>query len=84
MRQSMTYGILPDRKAFHDAFWEECPNGKFKIENDKLVGNALLTESQLWYQVKSATHSWNNDLENSEELGDWASCVLYVLGFEWV
>ena len=43
MRQSMTYGILPDRKAFHDAFWEECPNGKFKIENDKPV--EIMSES---------------------------------------
>lgn len=85
MRQSMTYGVLPDRKAFSNAFEEKChPKGTFSIRNCPMMGNCNLTEYQLWVQVKVAAHAWNNGLEDSEEWGDWASCILNVLGFEWI
>lgn len=84
MRQSMTYGVLPDRDAFYNAFEEECPNGKFRIRNCPMIGNDDLTESQLWEQVQKAIDTWNSESSDSEEWGDWASCVLSVLGFEWI
>ncbi len=84
MRQSMTYGVLPDRDAFYNAFEEECPNGKFRIRNCPMIGNDDLTESELWNQIKSAVDTWNSESSDSEEWGDWASCVLSVLGFEWI
>jgi hypothetical protein len=49
-----------------------------------MIGNDDLTESELWNQVQNAANAWNNDSEDSEEWGDWASCVLSVLGFEWI
>jgi hypothetical protein len=84
MRQSMTYGVLPNRDAFSEAFSEECNSGKFRIRNCPMIGNDDLTESELWNQVQNAANAWNNDSEDSEEWGDWASCVLSVLGFEWI
>lgn len=84
MRQSMTYGVLPNRDAFSEAFSEECLGGKFRIRNCPMIGNDDLTESQLWNRIESAVHAWSNDSEDSEEWGDWASCVLDVLGFEWI
>lgn len=67
MRQSLTYGVLPDRKAFQEAFYEVCPNGEFKIVNDKLIGTVVFNEAELWYQVKIGANCWNKDSEYYQE-----------------
>jgi hypothetical protein len=90
---SMTYGQLPDREAFEAAFDARCPEGTFSFGNDPYVGNDALTSAQLWRELETqlATH---NDWQcpdagcpgdcPSEEAGSWCSCVLGVLGFEWI
>ena len=79
--KSITYGKLPTRQAFQKAFHKECPSGRFAFRNDPYVGTDKLSESQLWDEMKSAVKAWR---QGDEEIGDWASCVLSVLGFEWV
>lgn len=97
---SMTYGVLPTREAFDAAFERACPNGTFTFGNDKRVGNASLTASQLWRELQDAANEataetcegeWADDSRSYEQIqadeaaaGDWASAVLGQLGFEWI
>lgn len=97
---SMTYGQLPSREAFDAAFDRECPGGAYRITNCKRVGNATFTASELWSELNDAVNEsnaetcegeWADDSRSYDEIqadeeaaGDWASCVLGTLGFEWI
>lgn len=74
--------------------------GKFEFGNDPLVGFDALNASQLWRELKAQLATWEagehhpdcpgcgecsgTDDCPSEEAGSWCSCVLGVLGFEWI
>lgn len=78
---SSTYGVLPTKEQFDKAFEVQCPEG-FKVGNDKLYGNHTFSCEELWSAVLHRTKLF---LEEGDDIsGDWASCVLYCLGFEWV
>lgn len=78
--QTSSYGVLPSKEAFEAAFAAECPDGWFQFGNCKRVGTCRLNVNELWNELDWAT----GENECTEESLDWASCVLYVLGFEWV
>lgn len=78
--RSMTYGKLPTQGEFDAAFDAEV-HGKYRIRNDARMGNVDLTASELWAEVYKATREWE---EGDDAAGDWASCVLSTLGFEWI
>ena len=80
-RKSMTYGVLPDLRDFNHNFNVGCPDGMFSFGNDKRVGSVELTRRELWVELRKAVKEFNRGKESA---GDWASCVLSVLGFEWV
>ncbi len=95
---SMTYGTLPTREQFDEAFDRECPEGTFSFGNDPYVGNDKLTASQLWREIATqyATCEDGEHFEECpgdgdcqghcpcEEAGSWCSAVLGILGFEWI
>lgn len=84
--KSMTYGTLPTREEFDAAFEEKCPSGLFAFGNDPRVGTCKLNCSGLWDELNEAILG-DFDSQNPklvEESGDWASLVLYSLGFEWI
>jgi hypothetical protein len=76
----MSYGQLPTREEFSDAFYEEVPN-KFSVGNDPYLGTDEFTESELWKALKDLKEQWE---EGDDGAGDTASSILYVLGFEWI
>lgn len=84
---SLSYGVLPSESAFLAAVnSEQCGHvrsidGTFSFGNCKRLGTVELSAFDLWVEVKVAAFEWH---EGNEEAGDWASCVLSVLGFEWV
>jgi len=91
MRQSMSYGVMPSKDDFEAAFEAKCPNGKFAFGNDKIVGTDKLTCTQLWDELQKQRNRWENfpddeddDGSKGDQAGDWCSCVLSVLGFEWI
>lgn len=57
MRKSMTFGEMPTREEFGEAFETECPNGEYRISlassdaaacEGTRLGTDSYTESQLW------------------------------------
>jgi len=78
MKKSYSYGVLPQKIDFIEAFERECPEGHFKFERDRRVNNAAFSCEMLWREICEAT------LETSDESLQWVSDVLSVLGFEWV
>jgi hypothetical protein len=96
---SMSYGILPTQNDFERAFAAFCPEGGFEFGNDPYVGFDTLSESQLWRELNAQLATWeeaehaehcegdgscNGDGRPCEDAGSWCSCVLGILGFEWI
>lgn len=96
---STSYGVMPDRDLFDRAFDARCPDGTFSFGNDPYVGNDSLTASQLWRELQTQHATWesgehkdgcpgdgscNGDGCPCEDAGSWCSCVLGILGFEWI
>lgn len=83
MLYRMTYGILPTAEQYQSA-WDakdnagELRDGMFHFGNCKRVGSCALTFSELWRELEQAV------AEGTDESLDWASCVLYCLGVEWI
>ena len=88
MRMRLTYGELPTREQFEDAFEGDLgPDGVYQVRNCKRVGNQDFTCAGLFDEVTKATHAWQwGEMadEPFEQAGDWASAVLQTLGIEWV
>jgi hypothetical protein len=90
MLYTRTFGVMPTREEF-DRCWQQTMNSEttFSFGNDSRVGNCELTQEELWKELLQAKEDWDL-LEEDEtspspsETGDWLSCVLGVLGFEWV
>lgn len=81
----LTYGVLPTEEQFDQAWDEtfaESLKNTFGFRNDPRVGNAELTQSELWKELQQATKENNED--GNEEAGSWASGVLGHLDVEWV
>ncbi len=96
---SMSYGVMPYLSDFMRAFDAYCPDGGFEFGNDEYVGTDTLNAAQLMNQLRKqlATHeagehregcpgdgSCNGDGCPCEDAGSWCSCVLSILGFEWI
>ena len=83
---TLTYGVLPSREAFDDAFDQQFPEGRFSITNCVRIGSVNLTADQTWKELEKAVDEWEDPANDSEEelTAGWASAVLSVLGFEWV
>ena len=82
---SMTYGILPSKTEYEKAFTHVTGEANpyipcFSFGNCKRMGTCKVNCVELWNELDIAT----GESECSDESLDWASCVLYVLGFEWV
>ena len=78
---TLTYGRLPKRAHFEAAFDEACPNGFFKVGNDPLWGDRAFHVGELWRELVDCVDLFE---DGDDAAGDWASCVLQTLGFEWV
>lgn len=77
-----TFGILPTRKEY-DLCWKKSgPAGKFAFGNDPRIGTCELTQDELWEEILRAHKDWSEC--SNEDAGNFLSCVLNVLGFEWV
>lgn len=85
-KTTMTYGQLPSLEQFEQAFDAGEAEGPFRFRNDKRVGNADFNCSELYKEVQAATkeHHEASDRKTRDDAGEWASAVLYHLGFEWV
>lgn len=94
-----SYGVMPDRDRFERAFEARCPNGTFSFGNDPYVGNCELNASELWSELEAQHATWEagehapecpgdgscrGDGCPCEDAGSWCSCVLGILGFEWI
>jgi hypothetical protein len=88
--KSMTYGVLPTREEFEEAFSATCGVASVAIANERAcaftddprVGTCELTCSELWAEITRARAEWTD--EHNERPEGWISDVLGVLGFEWV
>lgn len=78
---SLTYGTLPPHHLFVECFDLAVPSSFFHFGNDPRMGNCALTEGQLWSEIQKACREWE---KGDDTAGDWVSCVLSVLGIEWV
>ena len=78
----LTYGVLPSLEDFEAAFRRETVSTKgwYRISNCKRVGTGSFTCAELWNELDMAT----SENECTDESLDWASCILYTLGFEWI
>mgnify|MGYP001585749417 CR=1 FL=1 len=85
-RRSMTYGVLPSYDEFTDAFYEVVEGSRFSFGNDPRVGTDSLSAKELWAELQRAVNEYetNNDDDEADAAGSWASDVLGVLGFEWI
>lgn len=89
--KSMTYGQVPNFEDY-SAQWDkllaegELAGGLYHISNCKRVGTTTFTKEGLYDELQKAVAEWEDpeDGEDYEAAGDWASCVLTTLGFEWV
>lgn len=75
---SMTYGTLPKKSLFIAAFEKQCPEGYYEVGNDKIFGDHFFSCEELWREICRSVET------HDEELLDFASCVLFTLGIEWV
>ncbi len=89
-RRTMTYGVMPSREEFDAACLEHDPedppeacvaNLGFRFGNDPRMGDAHLTQDELWDALLEAYVDFS---VVDEAVGDWLSSVLGQLGFEWV
>lgn len=79
--KSMTYGVMPFKSQFYEAFAKTCERGTFKFGNDEYLGDVELTADELWDELLKRLKAYQYD---DGSAGAWLSSVLYVLGFEWV
>lgn len=75
---SMTFGVMPSRKDFARHFDFYVPMGVYRIRNDRLVGDADLTERETYDLVKRFSKS------PKEEKWSLASAIMQTLGYEWI
>lgn len=80
-RRSMNYGDMPTRTEFKKAFKDEIAPGRYRIRNDRIVGDADLNEAELWKLLQGLRRAFG---KGGDEEGDLASVILSTLGFEWV
>lgn len=79
---SMTYGTLPRKDRFVLAFRNRCRDtGRFEVRRDPFYGDYDFTQDELWESINLKVDDFNH---GDAQAGDWASCVLSVLGFEWI
>jgi hypothetical protein len=89
---SMTFGEMPTRDQFDSQFQRfEDQNGidLFRFGDDKRLGNCSLTRNELWAELEKVHAEYSTLLaddgeDDPEDVGQWLSCVLEVLGFEWI
>lgn len=94
---SMTYGVLPTREAFGEAFDRECPGGTFRVNLNVRDSDAVewvgipvdpyadWDADEAWAALNALTESWAaGDPYAGEKCGDLASTILQILGFEWI
>ena len=87
---SLTYGVLPSREAFGAAFDAVCSDtGLFEIRNCRRVGSRDFSATELWTELNEAVREFEESPDSDAATSDdgprsWASCVLSVLGFEWI
>lgn len=80
--KSLNYGTVPMRHEFEKAFKHHVSGSAFHIRNDKRGRNGAYTPHTLYALVETETKRFERNSDN--EAGDFASCVLYSLGFEWI
>lgn len=79
MLYSMTYGVMPSREQFDEA-WDKAGIDKFRFGNDPRLGNDALSQDELWDELNLVLDEENH----SDNEGSWVGDVLYALGIEWV
>jgi len=96
--KTLTFGVLPEFAEFDAAFDRECPSGFFSFGNDKRFGTDEIRSDVLYEELQAAIGEFETGEHRPEcpgagecdgrcecdEAGQWASCVLGVLGFEWI
>lgn len=81
MFYTKTFGVLPTKQQYDDC-WKRTGVGEvFRFGNDPRVGTCDLTQDELWDELKKAHQDYES---GQEDAGNFCSCVLSVLGFEWV
>lgn len=80
MRQTLPYGILPEREAFDKAFQVISEDSLFvKFANDEVFGNCQKVGVEtLWLAMQKQIEI------GTDQALDWCSWVLSVLGFKWI
>jgi hypothetical protein len=69
IRMHLTYGVLPTREQFEDAFEGDLgSDGVYQIRNCKRVGNSNFTCAELWAELNDAV----NESQAGTCEGEWA------------
>jgi hypothetical protein len=82
--KSMTYGVMPAFGEFEAAFEREVEAEgypAFRFGNCSRVGTCEMRVVGLWDELEKALAEFE---AGDDEAGDWCSCVLGCLGFEWI
>lgn len=70
------------RHVFERAFKHHVSGSVFNIQNDGRGRDGAYTPHTLYALVETEAKRFERN--GDDEAGDFASCVLYTLGFEWV
>jgi hypothetical protein len=90
MRKSYTFGVLPTYEEFCEAFRASNvedghdPDKAFKVRNCRLVGDVDYTAEELFAECKKFLRRREKPDNTDRCPWQWVSCVLSVLGIEWV
>lgn len=81
IRESLTYGQLPTFIDFLRAWKDETGSNvaRMQFRNDEVFGeNRFVDAATVWKALVEQVNL------GTDQALDWCSCVLEVLGFEWI
>jgi len=90
---TMTYGTMPTREEFDEAFDRECPNGynivlsrsDSRAMDNYNLGDGKYTARELWFAIKQIVDSEDVDTTWADDGPmNLVSSIMETLGFEWV
>lgn len=83
--KTFTYGRLPLFEDFEKSFEAVCGDETLKFSNDPYVGNAEFTCSKLYDKLQNCVDEYHDDeCDEGDDAGNFASCVMSALGYVWV
>ena len=78
---TFTYGVMPPYEQFKSHYERIVTEKTFVVMNCPIMGNREFTCDELFKTCNRLVYLW---VSGDDKSGDWVSCVLSVLEFEWI